>query len=665
VSATNVKPYEAEGFYFEFSPNGSPFVGTLRATDEAQSGPYEAELSLHKAGSRERYARKAADLYGMDGPRLERALNEVCTRRSEEVAAAAAQTECGAEQESGSEVPSEEAEALLDSPGVLDRYVEDVAKIRGVVRDRDALRLQTLVALGAQLAPLPNGKPAGANLILTAEAGRGKNYVCDAVASMLPEDFYMAFESASAKSLYYRAETDPGILTHRWIYPNEAEATDQLVELFRPLLSGGRASHLTVNKTGEGRNAAQELTIEGPASITIPTVRNKLDGQLQTRMLVAELPDYEGRVAEHSRAVSRQLLPDNAGEDHSPRIRAWRAALTNLTSVRRVVFLLEEAAFCFDSDEVSHGARLWTNLLGLMLAHAWLEQRNRGALELDSGERAIVATPEDYETAYAVFKATCERSVVNLSDTHRAILEAVYELSSQSTFDGFSLRKIADAAGIHHSTVAEHKTFLTKSAKLLKEVEGGLDLVSGAEPSWWRKGDALVGFPRPEQVWRWWEEGVGSASESARHARHRDAGGQDPHTYAENTVGQATRQSPDDTRHPKDSGEGARVSDGKTHMSDDMPDRGNSLSIPNTDDDGSVSGVSGGIEEGMRHRDPDPVSFDLRPGESATVEELRLRREREKGDQARPPCIHGYLEGKGCYLCDPNHPYRLKSEATT
>jgi predicted DNA-binding protein YlxM (UPF0122 family) len=132
-----------------------------------------------------------------------------------------------------------------------------------------------------------------------------------------------------------------------------------------------------------------------------------------------------------------------------------------------------------------------------MLAHAWLEQRNRDVMELASGERAIVATPEDYEAAYAVFKATCERSVVNLSDTHRAILDAVYELSSQSAFDGFSLRKIADKAGVHHSTVAEHKTYLTKSAKLLKEVESGLDLVADAEPSWWRKGDLLVGFPRP------------------------------------------------------------------------------------------------------------------------------------------------------------------------
>ena len=594
MSTPSVKPYEVEGFYFEFSPNGSPYVGTLRTTDEGERGPYEAELSLKKAGSRERYARKAAELYEMDGGRLERALNEVCTRRSEEVAAAA-KAESGAEQEPESEVSPEEGEALLDTPGVLDRYVEDAAKIRGVVRDRDALRLQTLVALGAQLAPLPNGKPAGANLILTAEAGRGKNYICDAVASVLPESFYLAFESASSKSLYYRAETDPGILAHRWIYPNEAEAADQLVELFRPLLSGGRASHLTVNKTGEGRNAAQELAIEGPASITIPTVRNKLDAQLQTRMLVAELPDYEGRVAEHSRAVSRQLLPDNAGEDHAPKIRAWQAALRSLTAVRRVVFPLEEEAFCFDSDEVSHGARLWTNLLGLMMAHAWLEQRNREILELERGERAVVATPEDYEAAYAVFKATCERSLVNLSDTHRAILDAVYELSSQSTFDGFSLRKIADAAGVHHSTVAEHKTYLTKSAKLLREVEGGLDLVSDAEPSWWRKDDLLVGFPRPEQVWRWWEEGGYSSAESPRQARQPTGEVRGRDTYVENAVGHATRQEENASRQSDAPADSRNMSGADGAVSDEKPDSGNPVNKPETERSRPVSGVSGGF----------------------------------------------------------------------
>ena len=94
-----------------------------------------------------------------------------------------------------------------------------------------------------------------------------------------------------------------------------------------------------------------------------------------------------------------------------------------------------------------------------------------------------------------------------------------------------------------------------------------------------------------------------------------------------------------------------------------MPDRENGLSMPNADDNESVSGLSGGSEEGIRHRDPDPVSFDLRPGESATVEELRARREREK--EVQPPCIHNLPGGKGCYLCDPNHPFRIKEGATS
>jgi hypothetical protein len=234
-------------------------------------------------------------------------------------------------------VEVERIEKLVGSPGVLGRYVEDAAGIHGVVGDRDMLSLASLVAFSAQADPLPNGKPAGVNLIITAAAGRGKNHVCDAVASLLPEEFKEKFESASAKSLYYKAERDPTILKHKWIYPNEAEATDQLVEMFRPLLSGGEASHLTVNKNGDGRNAAQELNVEGPVTVTIPTIRNKLDGQLQTRMLVAELPDYEGRVAAHSRAFSKLLLPDRAGEDYGPKIRAWQASLRSLIEVRKVV----------------------------------------------------------------------------------------------------------------------------------------------------------------------------------------------------------------------------------------------------------------------------------------------------------------------------------------
>jgi hypothetical protein len=396
--------------------------------------------------------------------------------------------------------------------------------------------------------------------------------------------------------------------------------------MFRPLLSGGKASHMTVNKDADGRNAAQELNVEGPASITIPTVRNNIDGQLQTRMLVAELPDYEGRVAAHSRASSRLLLPDYAAKDHTPKVRAWQAALRSLTEVRRVVFDLKHEGFCFDSDTVSHGARLWGNLLGLMLAHAWLEQKNREILELPDGELAVLATPEDYEAAYRIFKATCERSILNLSDTHRKILDAAYELQSQASFsDGFSQRKIADQAGLHHSTIGEHKTFLTKSAKLLRETEdGGLTLVADAKPDWWRKGDGLLaGFPRPEHVNGWW--GGGTGVETARHARHPLHENRNAHTYAKNGGGESNRHPSDAARHLDDAPTLEDVAGGKTAVADEVPASENGIDKPKSNGAGPVAAVAGTFESGKH-----------------------------------PACLHGYPEGKGCFLCDPHHPHRLK-----
>ena len=34
--------------------------------------------------------------------------------------------------------------------------------------------------------------------------------------------------------------------------------------------------------------------------------------------------------------------------------------------------------------------------------------------------------------------------------------------------------------------------------------KGGLMLVEGAEPSWWRQGDLLKGLPKPDEVKEWW-----------------------------------------------------------------------------------------------------------------------------------------------------------------
>jgi hypothetical protein len=225
--------------------------------------------------------------------------------------------------------------------------------------DKEVVKAITLVATGAQLAPLPNGKPVGGSLMLTGPASRGKNYLSDAAVEFLPEEWYLSFEAASATVFYYAVELDPAFLKHRFIYPNEAEAVDTVVEFLRPMLSQGRAKKYVTNKNWEGQNAFQELHVEGPITGCIPMVRNKLDDQLQTRMLVTELEEYEGRIQAHTQALSSLFAPDwTAAFDTGPAPR-WRAAFRSLTEVRKVVIgFANRPEFKLSNEEISHGARL-------------------------------------------------------------------------------------------------------------------------------------------------------------------------------------------------------------------------------------------------------------------------------------------------------------------
>jgi hypothetical protein len=297
--------------------------------------------------------------------------------------------------------------APLLEPGVLDRYASDAFKIKSVVGDEDkkVVKLLTCNAVEAQLEPLPTGKPVGGPVMLTGDSGRGKNFLADAAVCGLPEEWYLSFEDASATAFYYAAELDPTFLKHKFIYPNEAEAVDTVVEFLRPMFSQARAKKYVTNKNSDGSHVFQEIHVEGPITGVVPTTRNTLNRELQTRMLVCELENYEGRIKEHTAALSRQFSPDFVADPHGHMVPKWRAAFRSLTEVRKVVIPFgDHEGFKLSNEDISHGARLWGNLLGLMCAHAWLEQRNREIREVKGGARAVVATAEDYEAAYDLIK---------------------------------------------------------------------------------------------------------------------------------------------------------------------------------------------------------------------------------------------------------------------
>jgi hypothetical protein len=103
--------------------------------------------------------------------------------------------------------------------------------------------------------------------------------------------------------------------------------------------------------------------------------------------------------------------------------------------------------------------------------------------------------------------------VIKISDSHRRILDAVYQLQqddrSTNYFDdndkSWSQREIERRTGVPQSTISAQKSYLTKSLKLLvEEYDGKLRLANDADPSWWRKEGVLDGLPKPKQVWAWW-----------------------------------------------------------------------------------------------------------------------------------------------------------------
>ena len=511
------------------------------------------------------------------------------------------------------------------APGVLERLRDAAAEMHSVYGDREPLELALLVALGAQLDPLPNGRPLGASILLTATAGRGKNHIIDAAVKPLPPEFYFAFEIASGQSLYYKADEDPDFLRHVFAYPNEIEGAEALWEFLRPMLSKGWAKKIVTAKDADGNMTTRTIIVEGPVTIAIPTIRNKTDEQLQTRLLVAELPDYVGRVAEHGRAVSQQLLPEAAAVDYSHEQWIWREALRQLTAYRRVVFPLNHEKFTLDDDQVSHGARMWANLLSLMATNGWLEQKSRERVELSGEKVAVVATPEDYEVAYRIFSKVCKRTVVNLSEAHRKILTGLYKLRQEqesSGFDsgGFSQRALAVAAGVSQSTVAENKTFLVMSAKLMLDTENGLKLVKGAEPSWWEGGDLMKGLPTPKQVWQWWEENPPDPPKPADQADQADHPAQENHkadAYAESGDRHPADHSPITDRPLKEEdtrSEGDRQVIGNPPISDEAQ---NLIDKQKENGEGPVIGAIGmiggfreGEEDSCSHGTGDPQSCD-------------------------------------------------------
>jgi hypothetical protein len=115
------------------------------------------------------------------------------------------------------------------------------------------------------------------------------------------------------------------------------------------------------------------------------------------------------------------------------------------------------------------------------------------------------------------------------------------------------------------------------------------------------KGDLLVGFPRPEQVYAWWEESHSvPAPESTEHPEQLYEEGHNPLTYAENGVRHSSEHQPDAAEHSLDTSvvdAGVRQENGSVRLTSEQE---NGLSKGETTPDRLVFGAFGGSEDEER-----------------------------------------------------------------
>jgi hypothetical protein len=569
------KTYEVEGLTFEFTPNGSPFEGLMMVT--TSDATFSAALNLTKLRSRAAWAKGMSEDYGADVALLKQALNEICTLRMEEVAAAEKAKQGS---ETGEETPDigperhEAAKEVLRSPDLLEEAAADMERL-GHVGERATKKLALICALSAK-----SGRPIQPST--HAQSSAGKNALWDATLSLLPEEMIVRRSGLTAKALF-RTEAD---LKGAVLYLQEVAGSEDANYSIRVMQSDGRLEYEATEKAPDGSMKNVVYRTEGPTVIVQTTTKNHLHPENETRVFpiyIDESEEQTGRIVE---SILRDAAGHGVGGAERNRVRErWHDAIRLLESGLEVVIPYAERIEIPTSPiRIRRDAR---RLIDVVRVIAWLHQHIRGRDELGR----IVATEEDFHLALRLVSESLTRAWRTLAPAEESVLFVIDKLPDNLKSRGFRRRDLK-VKGVSDRRVKEVLKSLTDT--------GYLDCDGRAGP----QGYSYTVAREAEEV----------------------------------SLGISLRSVPGSEENPAN-GEKSTGRDAFARYRP-APDE------PHPDDSQREPGVSG--QNGHR-----PIETDDLQEKHATG--------RTGGGEAK--CIHDFAGGRGCYLCDPNHPTRIKEGA--
>ena len=340
--------------------------------------------------------------------------------------------------------------------------------------------------------------PSPASLVIKGESAAGKNTQVEYALDYMPASAYVKRTATSPKALYYSQDS----YKHRMIVVLEATALDEgeFPHIVRTLLSEGR---LYYEFTDFEARTTRIVEKEGPTGLITTTTRQRLEPELETRILSVWVPD----TAEQTDAVMDAVAQRFEGDERPDVDPGWVALQRWLELADHSVVVPFARVLARLVPPVAVRLRRdFTAVLTRTSAHALLHQASRA--RDDRGR--IVATPADYAAAHRLIATSLsdviERTVpAKLRETVE-VVEALAEKRGNVILP--TIPEVAAALDMHR-TSASRRIREAVDAGFLEEVPLDPGSRHRRGTKGFRVGEAMPEdrplLPAPQQLEKAWE----------------------------------------------------------------------------------------------------------------------------------------------------------------
>jgi hypothetical protein len=278
----------------------------------------------------------------------------------------------------------------------------------------------------------------------------GKSFLTQQVLRFFPLSAYWILTGTSDRALAFWDEP----LQHRFLVILESTGLQgEMASYFiRSLLSEGRISYLTVEKTNYGMQP-RLLEVEGPVGLITTTTAIRLHPENETRWFCVDVDDTPEQTHKVLKATAKSVNQDaDATSDEEiatfVELHEWLAVAKHDVTIPYAEAL---------ADKIPPVAirlrRDFERVLRLIMAHAILHQATR---QVDKAGR-IIATLEDYRAVRDVGGPILSQELqISVSDKMRETVEAVREANKRLPRGGggASVKQVAEILKLHTSTIS-------------------------------------------------------------------------------------------------------------------------------------------------------------------------------------------------------------------